>query len=1121
MCSLKSESIRAWLLLSLAAALVFPAGAGAAPGTIADTPLFVGSGVKPNIVTLIDDSGSMDWSVLVTNEGQDVQGVSSEGGNYIDPTPSEDPEWRELCAAYNAMAYDPSVTYTPWKGKDANGNEFDDIDVNSAPLHPDTPNTDTVDLVNETCEEGALQNTDTSQCSSSTEGFVYVQWNDADDDDEYDDGECLPSEDGIKKKVKNLTNDQQTNFANWFSYYRKRQFTAQRAFTELAQTAEARMGLATLHDHEDVGTPVVDLTTGTNRETVLDRIASIDSDDGTPLRGRLDWIGHYFNRNDDDTEHDGLGANFNDTSSPILDSGGQCQQNFTMAMTDGFYNGRPDPIDTQDGTLPAHDNTPPGVGNTDGDNNTDFDGGSHADNVNDSLGDIAMHYYERDLASTLDNDVPTEEGVDEQSAQHMVTFGIAFGVEGNLDSMPPNREDSFDGWPEPIKQDSADTIDDLRHAAWNGRGEFLNANDPQGLIRSLRDALSAISERTGSVSGVSFNTVGLTTESMSFVGLFDSSDWSGDLIAFDLDPGGDSILGSEAWRAADELDSMNADNRNIFTMGSNGAVSFESANWSSLPAEAQADLKTGPGGTEQDQQAGEARLDYIRGDRTHEADGTAFDFRDRGSRLGDIINSAPVARNDAVFVGGNDGMLHAFNTEDGQNGGEELFAYIPTPVFSDETQHGLHYLTNPDYSHRFYVDGGPVLTPRRFQDGGRTILVGGLRSGGRGVYALDVTDPANFGTGDVLWEFTSDDDSDLGLTFSQPRIAQVEGGGWVVLFGNGYNNNGSGEAVLYVRDLTDGSEVATLNTEVGTSSDRNGLSSPTLADTDNNGLIDRVYAGDLKGNMWAFEVTDSGSGGGNTNTGDWSFAYESGGSPEELFSTDEPITSAPAIAKNPVVRTTGSTTPNTLVTFGTGQFLTDSDPDTTEQRAFYGVWDHGTGGLTPDNLTAQDFVKETSEVRVLEDMNEINVPYGDTSNNQRHGWKLLFPVQGERVVTSPVIRDDIVFFNTLIPDTDAVCTGGGRGWLMSTTLAAGGQPVDPIFDTNDDQVLDEDDLEDGDPPSGVKIEGTPSAVSFINNKRLVTTPGKGDDDGGQSFGLSEDLVAGSARPLSWEELIRD
>jgi type IV pilus assembly protein PilY1 len=507
--------------------------------------------------------------------------------------------------------------------------------------------------------------------------------------------------------------------------------------------------------------------------------------------------------------------------------------------------------------------------------------------------------------------------------------------------------------------------------------------------------------------------------------------------------------------------------------------------WADISPSMKDDLKTNATGATEADAAGVARLDYLRGDRSNEGAGRFF--RQRISMLADIVNSGPVFvgapslnwpdtapfpedgqaysefknglaanRKKMVYVGANDAMLHAFDDDTG----EEVFTYVPSIISSSAIGEGLHYLTESNYGHQFYVDLTPTLSDAYISSGSskewHTILVGGLRGGGRGLFALNVTDPDLFQEANadklVMWEFDSDDDSDLGFTYSRPFIAYTNAGTWVAIFGNGYNDLGSGEASLFIVDIEKGvdgiwqpGDYVKISTGAGDPANRNGLATPALADVDGNGTVDRVYAGDLEGNMWAFDLES-------TNQTQWGVAYTSGSTPIPLFTTPpgQPISAKPVLAKHPTQpdSSSPSNAPNIMVYFGTGQYLVDADKSSTSVQSFYGVWDQGDSALVNTDLIEQTFDTSFS-VKVLT-RNPVDYSID-------HGWYFNLPETGERAVTSPIARADTVFFNSFVP-VDDPCSVGGFGFKFAVDMATGGSPLDPSFDANKDGVIDDSDM---------------------------------------------------------------
>jgi type IV pilus assembly protein PilY1 len=382
------------------------------------------------------------------------------------------------------------------------------------------------------------------------------------------------------------------------------------------------------------------------------------------------------------------------------------------------------------------------------------------------------------------------------------------------------------------------------------------------------------------------------------------------------------------------------------------------------------------------------------------------------------------------------------------------------------------------------------------------------------VYALDVTDPDNFGPSSVLFEFTDEDDADLGFTYSQPSIAKLGDGNWYVIFGNGYNSmlndpvnpraSTTGDAVLFLVALQSGANgtrrVIKLNTEIGyadraaqgvTATYGNGLATPSVVDVDGDRIADYVYAGDLYGNMWKFDVT------GNNSTA-WAVAF--GNRPLFKALNDagqaQPITVRPEIARGPMGN-------GQMVLFGTGKYLESNDkiiaPAVTQ--SFYGIVDRNarvtyttarSTVLTQQEITREQTVTRngtTSTVRVT-----TNRPLGSAQ-----GWymDLLSPTapryRGERQVTNPTVRNGAVIFTTLIPDEDP-CNFGGTSWLMELDLLDGSRLDASPFDLNRDGLFDEDDNvsesgggndDDNVPPSGL-----------ASQEGILQAPGIGDGNYG-------------------------
>ena len=456
-------------------------------------------------------------------------------------------------------------------------------------------------------------------------------------------------------------------------------------------------------------------------------------------------------------------------------------------------------------------------------------------------------------------------------------------------------------------------------------------------------------------------------------------------------------------------------------------------------------------------------LDYIRGDQSNEA-GNGGTLRARASRLGDIIHSNPeyvgipedthtdedyvafknanlvrVGKKARVYVGANDGFLHALRASDGYSD----WSYLPSMLMPK-----LPRLAGVPYAHRYYVDGGITVRDAKLSDNWRTVLVGSLGAGGKGLYLLDVTvgwlnaeDDGQRLIREVAAYDNSDRDGfhgdDIGYIFDASTITKLNDGKWYAINGNGIAS-ANGIAKLVLIQLETGN-VSLISTGSGTADDPNGLSAPALLDTDGDGDADIAWAGDVNGDMWKFDLTG---------TSGWKKDYL-------LFDGKEaqPITQAPDVTNHPQF--------GYLVLFGTGKLYEPADvTDTTVQR-IYGVWDKGTTvtdssmlsqtltgdlnytGITPEAVTVNEKVRTFNPV--------VPVDYGTHPG----GWYINLPA-GERLLTPPALRAGRLKSTVTDPD-------GFSNWFLEATFDNGSAHDESIFDLNRDSDLTGDlDHVDGD-----------------------------------------------------------
>jgi len=861
------------------------------------------------------------------------------------------------------------------------------------------------------------------------------------------------------------------NFANWYSFYRKRMLTAKAAVANVIYDMQGvNIGLLCMNGSQmQMVLPVKVEGKTDNTGNLLTKLYNVNSGSGTPLRRGLENVGKYFDATDSYTG--GLG------SSPYApeEDGGACQQTFAIVMTDGYWNGGD-----------------PSVGNADGDNNTLYDGGCFADAYSNTLADVAMKYYEKDLSS-LENLVPTS-AHDSATHQHMVTYCVSFGVFGTIDpDAYPNCPSDCPAWTNPYSTNQF-KIDDMFHASVNGRGQYLSTENPQTLVEALNTLREDIERRIGSGASVSINSQELNEGTVLYQGLYDTNRWAGDMKAYELDSVTGALSPTAKWSAHGRLETMHWDTgRKIVTYDGTTGVPFRFD-------ELADDQKTL---LDPDSTRAEKLLNFLRGDVSNEQPGGEA-FRSRTSKLGDIVHSAPLHHNGALYVGANDGMLHVFDDETG----DEIFAYVPRLVFKNLNKLAV---ANPNYAHTYFVDNAPYVK----NIGGQRLLVCGLGKGGKGYICLDIsnietmTNPETDAANIFKWEYpdSSDpDDSpdpDMGYSFSKAFIVNSKVG-WVVIFGNGYESTNK-RAVLYILDASTGSVLKKIDTGVGDSTECNGLSTPALTDVDQDGKVDYAYAGDLLGNLWKFDLTGA-------TIDEWKIAYNDGSNPRPLFQAKnaqgycQPITIMPDVMKHCKYGSNGY-----IVVFGTGRYLGAADFADLSVQTIYGIWDwadawsapadkylgyfeqpsgdplvRGLSNSTP-TLLRQCQISGDGTYRVLSD-ETMNWYSPSTGTGDHVGWYFDLPAASERVVRDLILQDGAAIIISSIP-SDTPCAAGGSSIIHGINACTGGRLDQAMFDFNGDGVLDSSDMINiGSPeapvwvyPSGWQKEGmyyTPAVLAL-------------------------------------------
>jgi len=544
---------------------------------------------------------------------------------------------------------------------------------------------------------------------------------------------------------------------------------------------------------------------------------------------------------------------------------------------------------------------------------------------------------------------------------------------------------------------------------------------------------------------------------------------------------------------------------------------------------------------------GEQRLHYIRGNAVD-------DFRYREQPLGDIVHSSPLVvgppsyyypddwasgpesgysayrvankdRRRVVYVGANDGMLHAFDAgsfdtttfEWSAGTGQEMFAYVPNQVFKH-----LPDLTDKHYRHQYYVDATPRAGDAFINGTWRTVLASGLRGGGQGVFALDITYPDTISEANAdllpLWEYSDEDDPDMGYSFASPLIVRMHNNRWAAVFGNGYNStqgddniSSSGQSALYIVDLETGALIKKFLTGAGSVTDPNGMSEPTAVDLDFDNIIDYIYAGDLHGNVWGFDVS-------NSNTSSWSLVGNAARfTAQDASSNRTPITTPIAVGSHP-------NSAGVMLFWGTGKYLEKADvqPSGNVNRV-YGLWDQyplQTATFAATDLLEQSITGE-STIDLDTDNNGVVDTTFETRQGSQHavdwnthkGWFLDLQYgayTGEQVVASPILREGRVIFNTHVPRGN-VCESGETGWLLALDATSGAMPTNSPFDLDGDGQFAESPL--------ISVKGigspisTPTIAAAHYEDVIISSQGDGSD-------VSTTVMDAKFRDgrLTWREL---
>ncbi|WP_136681577.1 PilC/PilY family type IV pilus protein [Neptunomonas sp. XY-337] len=1042
--------------LLLASALVYSAHSSAAPLDLADTPLSVSSSVEPNVMLLIDNSGSMNNMVF-------------EDG-FVPGTLGNADRWAYLHTNGNYYWINNGNTY--YFGY------MDDGSCSWPHRRFLKPSTNTHKCMIAPTPEGS------GDTRYYGEYLNYLL-------DKYPSGTDLRAVAGFPQQT--------------------RMGVAKQVASDIVQnTPKMRFGVARFNSSNDGAT--VDQSCGANTASIISSISGYTASTWTPLAEALYEVTRYFR---------GMTSPYRNVSytSPIQY---RCQSNFTIAITDGFPTRDktfPTSFPSGDKDVPAGSAFPdwdglhPATSSSQHPNfphfSDGFDPNSDGEGGTLYLDDIAKFAWDIDFKNTTAPDNSGQSYNDPLfKVQNMYTYTVGFATQNNM----------------------------LQDAAQYGNGLYFTATNAQQLTDVLKRALLDISDKSTSATAVAANTGRVQSGSSVYQAKFHTADWSGDLLSFGVEtdktsPDYGDVLTSGSgpqgaqWSAEDKMPGWNS--RRIFTNLGNSGKRFR---WGTFNAAQRTEFFNGE----------QAMLQYLRGRNTSDASFDVSGYRTRTSALADIVNSAPqykgrpngrykdslegpdyssfVAANrnrePMIYVGANDGMLHGFNA----NTGVERMAFVPGSLLPR-----LKELADTGYTHRYFVDATPTVVDAFVNGAWRTVLTGGLGKGAQSVYALDVTNPASFGESDsnaanlFMWEFTDADDADLGYVYGRPKIVKMQDGRWYAVFGNGYNNtvsddhvSGTGNAVVYIVDLASKNFIK-LNTGVGASADPtgknrpNGISTATPVDVDGDFKADYIYAGDLFGNVWKFDVTGS-------STSSWKLGYKLfTACPSGSCGTTQPITSGIS---------TGFTSDGVglMVFFGTGKHLEIDDNNAAAGglQSLYGILDKG-APVSRSNLLKQIITSE--KTATFTDTKGTDDPADDTTEprlvretsdyamTNEQGWYLDLKYgaeNGERVINAPEVRGDRVFFISTTPGNDE-CLPGGVSWIYQLGSKDGKQ-LQSTWDLYEDGKFDS---KDG-PYTGVQVGEAAGFNTMV-------------DDFGEQIYLGLERLGANANALlqnrqSWQEV---
>ncbi|MBL8288559.1 MAG: pyrrolo-quinoline quinone [Rubrivivax sp.] len=1008
---------------------------------LSELPLKVSALAKPNIIFAMDDSGSMDWEVILdtasgpaywngtsawdsgtnrpvrssdyvpmsylfpvgTNTGGAIYGYNNWWGQAAPPTAQF--AWLRS-SAFNPLYYNTQTTYSPWAPAYFGGAlqpAYPAATTNSASAHPAVSGAQTLNLTTDwnsgngnftsngfmfymqdgmTLPAGARAYTTAADgsgtpCSGSTwrtltaaqtvsggrtcwaaiPYYPATFWHS--EACSVDGSTCVnaPNGSGTLKRyeIRNGNTfpsgrtyaDEMQNFANWFTYHRKRKLMLAAAMGKVLEPMTGvRMAVVPFNNRGTVTMLDADATASSANHYAAAGSFYLNSmsANGTPTHATMAHIANQFDSNTGVVQY-------------------ACQRNSMFVVTDGFAN-------ASSTTAPAYNATTYGSG------------APYTTTYANSLADLALAYYTNRLraggtsplpAGLVPLGDPARVNPITNPNLHITTYAINIGARGTIFPSATSPFTSAPAWPAPVADDPT-MVDDLWHATINGRGIMFQASDSATMGASIQAAFDDILNQAGAQASIGVSSVNLGRgDDNAYLGRYNTRGWAGDLTRNAVDNTTGAISTTFSWSASALLTARDWTTRLIFTSNNSNGLDFTAANVGATVNPAPATLTN------------TQVVEWMRGSRS----GEGISVRQRSGLLGAVVNAEPVvSRADGVaYLASGEGMLHAFDSATGA----ELWAYHPSDTLASAgaaVQRGWVFRTQ--------LDASPTLAQT---DASSKLLVGGLGAAGRSYYALDVSNPrpadAAAAAAQFKWIFPTTTDTTnrnvMGYTVGRPVIAKTSADGNVVLLTSGYDNGvsiGDGKGRLWMVAASNGAVIKTFRTTQGAAGAEAGLAHVS-AMKEADGSVRYAYGGDLLGNVWKFDLAKAGAGPHDADL--VATLYDSAGN-------RQPVTAAPELVTLAGKR---------IILVGTGRILDLTDFGSTRTQSFYAIADGATLANARSGLTARTYN------RAADDGTAGSTPLTGASFDwsSGRGWYFDLPA-GEQANTLPVITYGSVAFVT-------------------------------------------------------------------------------------------------------------